>query len=103
MVSLYDKPNCGRLQLLKNSGEELMQLFDLSVISKTCSSSAEKDEKSGGTLPSTRSNCREQYSLPLAMLLYRLTHRLSLSQVGRTSGCADTYSDCSRMWYLVSS
>lgn len=60
-----------------------MQLFDLSVISKTCSPHADKDEKSDGTLPSTRSGCREQYSLPLAMLLYRLTHRLSLSQVGR--------------------
>ena len=53
-----------------------MQLFDLSVISKSCN---DKEDKNCGTLPSNRGN--GHYSFPLAMLLYRLANRLSRSQV----------------------
>ncbi|CAM6129489.1 unnamed protein product [Calypogeia fissa] len=90
------KQDPGTYWLLKNSGEDLMQLFDLSVISKTCAPHhADKDEKSDGTLPSTRNGCREHYSLPLAMLLYRLTHRLSLSQdPGDRRRCAKLFGKC---------
>lgn len=55
-----------------------MQLFDLSVISKTCN---DKEDKNCGTLPSSRNRGNGHYSFPLAMLLYRLANRLSRSQV----------------------
>lgn len=58
-----------------------MQLFDLSVISKTRNTCGDKEESECGTLPSSRNRGNGHYSLPLAMLLYRLANRLSRSQV----------------------
>lgn len=74
-------------QLFKNAGEDLMQLFDLSVISKTCNTCEDKEDKNG-TLPSSRNRDNGHYSLPLAMLLYRLANRLSHSQVFILLCCA---------------
>lgn len=58
-----------------------MQLFDLSVISKTRNTCGDKEDEECGTLPSSRNRGNGHYSLPLAMLLYRLANRLSRSQV----------------------
>ncbi|KAG6547427.1 hypothetical protein Mapa_010875 [Marchantia paleacea] len=89
------KEDPGTYWLLKNSGEDLMQLFDLSVISKPFSSCGEKEDKDGATLPSTRGCCNGHYSLPLAMLLYRLTNRLSRSKdPADRRKCAKLFGKC---------
>jgi hypothetical protein len=58
-----------------------MHLYDLSVRSKTRNTCGDKEGEERGTLPSSRNRGNGHYSLPLAMLLYRLANRLSRSQV----------------------
>lgn len=87
------KQDPGSYWLYKNAGEDLMQLFDLSVLSKSCSS--DKDEKSCSSLPSSKNRRKADYSLPLGILLYRLAHRLSLSKVPNDrSKCAKLFKKC---------
>lgn len=69
------------LQLFKNAGEDHMHLFDLSAMSKSCPTRSESDQSSCGTLPSVRKCSKGRYTLPLAMLLYRLAHSFAHSQV----------------------
>ncbi|KAL2651557.1 hypothetical protein R1flu_019685 [Riccia fluitans] len=89
------KEDPGTYWLLKNSGEDLMQLFDLSVISKPFSSCGETEDKDGATLPSSRGCCNGHYSLPLAMLLYRLTNRLARSKdPADRRRCAKLFGKC---------
>jgi hypothetical protein len=89
------KQDPGTYWLFKNAGEDLIQLFDLSLISKTCSTCEDKEDKSCGTLPSSRNHGNGQYSLPLAMLLYRLANRLSRSQVCSPCLCSSGHNHCS--------
>lgn len=58
-----------------------MQLFDLSVISKTRNTCGDTQDQKCGSLPPSHNRGNGHYSLPLAMLLYRLANRLSRSQV----------------------
>ncbi|KAJ7538467.1 hypothetical protein O6H91_11G049200 [Diphasiastrum complanatum] len=89
-VLRFLKENCkqdpGTYWLFKNAGEDLLQLFDLTVMSKTHSSCVDEDEKRHKTLPSLKNSYRGCYSLPLAMLLYRIAQRLSQSK-DPTSRC----------------
>lgn len=64
------------LQLYKSAGEDVIQLFDLSVIP---SSSDCNDCPSH--LPSIIHRGRTDSLLSLGTLLYRIAHRLSLSMV----------------------
>lgn len=58
-----------------------MQLHDLSVMSKPQNTCGDNEDKERGTLPFSRNGGNGHYSLPLAMLLYRLANRLSQSEV----------------------
>eukprot|EP01018_Ginkgo_biloba_P018774 Gb_32188 [translate_table: standard] len=92
-ISLMLRSRIIGVALYKNAGEDLMQLFDLSVLSKNCSS--DKDEKSCSSLPSSKSRRKRDYSLPLGILLYRLAHRLSLSKAPNDrSKCAKLFKKC---------
>ncbi|GLJ16307.1 hypothetical protein SUGI_0275050 [Cryptomeria japonica] len=87
------KQDPGSYWLYKNAGEDLIQLFDLSVLSKSCSS--DKDGKSCSSLPSSKNRGIRDYSLPLGILLYRVAHRLSLSEVPNDrSRCAKLFKKC---------
>lgn len=67
------------LQLYKSAGEDLIQLFDLSVVSKNRSSGDCDDSSS--SLPSLVHRGRSDSLFSLGTLLYRIAHRLSLSMV----------------------
>ncbi|KAI5060442.1 hypothetical protein GOP47_0024862 [Adiantum capillus-veneris] len=88
------KQDLGTYWLFKNSGEDLVQLFDLSVISRDHTVSTTKDIKQD-SLPSSWSRGKGSCSLPLGILLYRLAHRLSLSQdpLDRCK-CANFFKNC---------
>lgn len=73
------------LQLYKSSGEDVIQLFDLSVVSKNHSSSDCDDNSS--SLPSIVHRGRSDSLFSLGTLLYRIAHRLSLSMVCKTYKC----------------
>ncbi|KAL3700287.1 hypothetical protein R1sor_018309 [Riccia sorocarpa] len=89
------KEDPGTYWLLKNSGEDLMQLFDLSVISKPFASCGETEDKDRAALPSNRGCCDGHYTLPLAMLLYRLTNRLARSKdPADRRRCAKLFGKC---------
>lgn len=88
------KQDLGTYWLFKNSGEDLVQLFDLSVISSNCATTTKKDEKME-SLPSSWSRGKGSCSLPLGILLYRLAHRLSLSQdPSDRCKCAEFFKKC---------
>ncbi|KAB1212093.1 Erythroid differentiation-related factor 1 [Morella rubra] len=65
------------LQLYKSAGEDVIQLFDLSVIPKNHSSNDCDDASS--SLPSLLHRGRSDSLYSLGTLLYRIAHRLSLS------------------------
>lgn len=67
------------LQLYKGAGEDVIQLFDLSVIPKN--HSTDDQEKSCTSLPSLMKKGRRDSLFSLGILLYRIAHRLSLSKV----------------------
>lgn len=67
-------------QLYKSAGEDVIQLFDLSVIPKNHSSNDCDD--SSGSLPSLVHRGRSDSLPSLGTLLYRIAHKLSLSMVG---------------------
>eukprot|EP00250_Pteridium_aquilinum_P035430 c9400_g1_i1 orf=185-4822(+) len=88
------KQDLGTYWLFKNSGEDLVQLFDLSVISSNSTTTAKKDVKKE-SLPSSWSRGKGSCSLPLGILLYRLAHRLSLSQdPSDRCKCANFFKKC---------
>lgn len=67
------------LQLYRSAGDDVIQLFDLSVIPKSHTADSCKD--SSGSLPSLIYRGRSDSILSLGTLLYRIAHRLSLSMV----------------------
>ncbi|KAF6172309.1 hypothetical protein GIB67_024931 [Kingdonia uniflora] len=69
--------------LYKDVGEDVIQLFDLSIIPK--SHSSEEQDNSSSSLPSLMHKGRRDSLFSLRILLYRLAHRLSLSMVLRAS------------------
>ncbi|KAH7436483.1 hypothetical protein KP509_05G021900 [Ceratopteris richardii] len=73
------KQDLGTYWLFKNSGEDLVQLFDLSVISSNRTAGTKKD-MGKESLPPSWIRGKGSCSLPLGILLYRLAHRLSFSQ-----------------------
>ncbi|KAL6962012.1 hypothetical protein U1Q18_036968 [Sarracenia purpurea var. burkii] len=84
-VLRFIQENCkqdpGAYWLYKNAGEDVIQLFDLSVIPKKHSSNDCDD--SSTSLPSLILSGRSDSLLSLGTLLYRIAHRLSLSMVVR--------------------
>ncbi|VVB11601.1 unnamed protein product [Arabis nemorensis] len=73
------KEDPGAYWLYKSAGEDVIQLFDLSIISKNHSSSDHND--SASELPSLIDSGRSDSMFSLGNLLYRVGHRLSLSEV----------------------
>ncbi|KAL9245487.1 hypothetical protein vseg_019133 [Gypsophila vaccaria] len=71
------KQDPGAYWLYKNAGEDVIQLFDLSVIPKNHRSESADD--CSGSLPSLIYRGRGESLLSLGTLLYRVAHRLSLS------------------------
>lgn len=66
-------------QLYKSAGEDVIQLFDLSVIPKNHASNDCDDSSS--SLQSLLHRGRSDSLPSLGTLLYRIAHRLSLSMV----------------------
>ncbi|KAJ4917780.1 hypothetical protein Rs2_03330 [Raphanus sativus] len=73
------KDDPGVYWLYKSAGEDVIQLFDLSIISNSQSPGDEND--SASTLPSMIHSGRSDSLFSLGNLLYRVGHRLSLSVV----------------------
>ncbi|KAF6147901.1 hypothetical protein GIB67_014481 [Kingdonia uniflora] len=71
------KQDPGAYWLYKDAGEDVIQLFDLSIIPK--SHSSEEHDNSSSSLPSLMHKGRRDSLFSLGILLYRLAHRLSLS------------------------
>lgn len=67
------------MQLHKSPGEDVIQLFDLSVIPKKHCTDDSDDTQC--VLPSLIHRGRSDSLLSLGTLLYRIAHRLSLSMV----------------------
>ncbi|KAF3779444.1 Erythroid differentiation-related factor 1 [Nymphaea thermarum] len=87
------KQDPGSYWLFKSAGEDIIQLFDLSVIPK---GHASDDHDQGcSSLPTFMNKGRQDPFFSLGTLLYRLAHRLSLSKVhdNRTK-CAKLFKKC---------
>ncbi|GAQ81236.1 hypothetical protein KFL_000750050 [Klebsormidium nitens] len=84
-VLQFLRKNCtsepGAYWLVKNAGEDLMQLFDLSTISDDADVSDASDDEAS-PLPDTVRNPRgpESYKQALALLIYRLALQLARSK-----------------------
>ncbi|CAN8289832.1 unnamed protein product [Cochlearia groenlandica] len=82
-VLRFLQSNCeedpGAYWLYKSAGEDVIQLFDLSIVSENHSSRDHNDTAS--PLPSSIYNGRSDSLFSLGNLLYRVGHRLSLSVV----------------------
>ncbi|KAL3033705.1 hypothetical protein AAZX31_02G150800 [Glycine max] len=80
-VLRFLRDNCkqdpGAYWLYKGAGEDDIQLFDLSIIPKNCSSDHSDD--ASRSLRSSISRGRSDAVYSLGTLLYRIAHRLSLS------------------------
>ncbi|KAK2659281.1 hypothetical protein Ddye_005814 [Dipteronia dyeriana] len=86
------KQDPGAYWLYKNAGEDVIQLFDISVIPKNHSSSACEDSSS--SLPLIHRG-RSDSLFSLGTLLYRIAHRLSLSMApGKRAKCARFFKQC---------
>ncbi|KAF9608490.1 hypothetical protein IFM89_009856 [Coptis chinensis] len=87
------KQDPGAYWLYKNAGEDVIQLFDLSVIPK--SHSSEDHDGSSSPLPSLMHRGRRDSLFSLGTLLFRLAHRLSLSLVPNSKAkCARLFKKC---------
>ncbi|XVF63291.1 hypothetical protein PTKIN_Ptkin09bG0076200 [Pterospermum kingtungense] len=87
------KQDPGAYWLYKSSGEDVIQLFDLSVVSKSHSSSNSDDNSS--SLPSLVHRGRSDSLFSLGTLLYRIAHRLSLSMASNNQAkCAKFFKKC---------
>ncbi|KAK8355172.1 hypothetical protein V6Z12_A05G269700 [Gossypium hirsutum] len=87
------KQDPGAYWLYKSAGEDLIQLFDLSVVSKNRSSGDCDDSSS--SLPSLVHRGRSDSLFSLGTLLYRIAHRLSLSMAtNNRAKCANFFKKC---------
>ncbi|KAB2635406.1 hypothetical protein D8674_025940 [Pyrus ussuriensis x Pyrus communis] len=87
------KQDPGAYWLYKNAGEDVIQLFDLSIIPKNCSSNDCDDSSS--SLPSLLHRGRSDSLYSLGTLLYRSAHRLSLSVApNNMAKCARFFQKC---------
>ncbi|XP_022773517.1 uncharacterized protein LOC111315777 isoform X2 [Durio zibethinus] len=87
------KQDPGAYWLYKSAGEDVIQLFDLSVVSKNHSSSDCDDSSS--SLPSLVHRGRSDSLFSLGTLLYRIAHRLSLSMAtNNRAKCAKFFKKC---------
>ncbi|GBG86068.1 hypothetical protein CBR_g40969 [Chara braunii] len=100
-VLQFLQENCtrdpGTYWLFKNSGEDLMQLFDLSMMSTRGSppTSPSAESESLDDFTTRKKGKKNRYSLPLAMLCYRLAKRLSLSKDPLDKRkCANLFAKC---------
>ncbi|KAG8378408.1 hypothetical protein BUALT_Bualt08G0134300 [Buddleja alternifolia] len=96
-VMRFLEENCeqdpGAYWLYKSAGEDVIQLFDLSVIPKTHTADSRHD--SSGSLPSLIYRGRSDSILSLGTLLYRIAHRLSLSlSPNNRARCARFFQKC---------
>ncbi|KZV40899.1 hypothetical protein F511_05144 [Dorcoceras hygrometricum] len=71
------KQDPGAYWLYKSAGDDVIQLFDLSVLPQT--HSGDRCHDTAGSLPSLLFRWRSDSILSLGTLLYRIAHRLSLS------------------------
>ncbi|KAL6269596.1 hypothetical protein ACE6H2_026507 [Prunus campanulata] len=87
------KQDPGAYWLYKSAGEDVIQLFDLSVIPKSRSSNDCDDSPS--SLPSVLHQGRSDSLYSLGTLLYRSAHRLSLSVApNNMAKCARFFQKC---------
>lgn len=87
------KQDPGAYWLYKSAGEDVIQLFDLSVIPKAHSSSDSDDASS--SLPSLLHRGRSDSLCSLGTLLYRIAHRLSLSMApNNRARCVRFFRQC---------
>ncbi|KAL0437974.1 UNVERIFIED_CONTAM: Erythroid differentiation-related factor 1 [Sesamum latifolium] len=87
------KQDPGAYWLYKSAGEDVIQLFDLSVIPKNHTVDGCHD--SSGSLPSLIYRGRSESILSLGTLLYRIAHRLSLSMSpNNRARCARFFQKC---------
>ncbi|XP_009345938.2 uncharacterized protein LOC103937717 [Pyrus x bretschneideri] len=87
------KQDPGAYWLYKNAGEDVIQLFDLSVIPKNCS--PDDCDDSSSPLPSLLHRGRSDSLYSLGTLLYRIAHRLSLSVApNNMAKCARFFKKC---------
>ncbi|XP_047341458.1 uncharacterized protein LOC124945125 [Impatiens glandulifera] len=87
------KQDPGAYWLYKSSGEDAIQLFDLSVITNNCSTG--EHNGSADSLPSMLHRGRNDSLLSLGTLLYRIAHRLSLSMSpNNRTRCAMFFRKC---------
>ncbi|XP_039024513.1 uncharacterized protein LOC120157476 isoform X2 [Hibiscus syriacus] len=87
------KQDPGAYWLYKSAGEDVIQLFDLSVVSKSRSSGDCDDSSS--SLPSLVHRGRNDSLFSLGTLLYRIAHRLSLSMAtNNRAKCANFFKKC---------
>ncbi|XP_057793421.1 uncharacterized protein LOC131010041 [Salvia miltiorrhiza] len=96
-VMRFLEENCkqdpGAYWLYKSAGEDVIQLFDLSVIPKN--HSADNCHDGTGSLPSLIYGRRSDSVLSLGTLLYRIAHRLSLSMSSNNRArCASFFQKC---------
>ncbi|KAJ3678005.1 hypothetical protein LUZ60_001808 [Juncus effusus] len=88
------KEDPGAYWLYKGAGEDVIQLFDLSVMPKN---RASDDLQTGGSssFPSLLNKGRRETLFSLGTLLYRVAHRLSLSRARDNSAkCARFFKKC---------
>lgn len=87
------KQDPGAYWLYKSAGEDVIQLFDLSVLPKNHSS--DNHDKGCSSLPSLVQKGRRDSLFSLGTLLYRLAHRLSLSKApSNRAKCARLFKKC---------
>ncbi|KAJ7973929.1 Erythroid differentiation-related factor 1 [Quillaja saponaria] len=96
-VLRFLRDNCtqdpGAYWLYKSAGEDVIQLFDLSVIPKNHSSGDCDDSPS--SLPSIMSRERRNSLYSLGTLLYRIAHRLSFSMApNNRARCVRFFKKC---------
>ncbi|XP_074568874.1 uncharacterized protein LOC141825389 [Curcuma longa] len=87
------KQDPGAYWLYKGAGEDVIQLFDLSVLPKKHSDDGH--DKSCNSLSSLMSKGRRDSLFSLGKLLYRVAHRLSLSKASDNKvKCAQFFKKC---------
>ncbi|KAL9256776.1 Erythroid differentiation-related factor 1-like protein [Drosera capensis] len=89
----YCKQDPGAYWLYKCAGEDVIQLFDISVI--PASHQSDNYDNCASSLPSFIYRGRADALSSLGKLLYRVAHRLALSMApGRRARCSDFFRKC---------
>ncbi|KAL8485977.1 hypothetical protein ACS0TY_028038 [Phlomoides rotata] len=96
-VLRFLQENCqqdpGAYWLYRSAGDDMIQLFDLSVIPKSHTADSCKDNS--GSLPSLIYRGRSDSILSLGTVLYRIAHRLSLTMSSNNrERCASFFQKC---------